>query len=60
MDIHELEEKKHELEVIRDKLWNELAYIDNLMRQVGFSNGLETVKATVEELLDGHEEEGAA
>lgn len=56
--------KKKELEKVRDQLWNELIYVDQLMRKVGFSEGIETVKATAlelsnmlnPELLDDEEE----
>jgi len=42
--------RKEELEKVRDQLWSELVYVDQLMRKVGFSDGIETVKATAIEL----------
>lgn len=39
-----------ELETINDHLLAELGYADHLMRLVGFSCGLQTVKATAREL----------
>lgn len=40
------------LESVNDYLLTELGYIDHLMRSVGFTNGLETVKVTAKELYD--------
>jgi len=40
------------LESINDQLITEVSYLDNLMRLVGFSDGLKTVKATAQEILD--------
>ena len=56
MNQAELEQKKATLETQNDQLLSELAYIDQLMRKVGFSNGLETVKATAYELIEVDEE----
>ncbi|MCB1111420.1 MAG: hypothetical protein H7A37_01360 [Chlamydiales bacterium] len=39
------------LESMNDILSTELDYIDNLMRVVGFSEGLATVKAAAEEIV---------
>lgn len=39
------------LESINDQLSTEVTYVDHLMRMVGFSKGLETVKATAEEMI---------
>lgn len=43
------------LEFANDQLLAELAYIDQLMRQVGFSEGLASLKATAQELYDTHQ-----
>lgn len=48
----DLEKKIARLESINDHLLTELGYLDNLMRLVGFSNGLETVKLTARELYE--------
>jgi hypothetical protein len=40
------------LESINDQLITEVSYLDNLMRLVGFSEGLKTVKATAQEIID--------
>ena len=39
-----------DLELANEELTAELKAFDFLMRQVGFTNGIETVKATAEEL----------
>lgn len=46
------------LESLNDHLITELSYIDHLMRLVGFSGGLETVKLTAQELYETEREEG--
>lgn len=50
MNREELEQKMAQLETSNDQLVAELAYLDELMRKVGFSEGLATVKATAHEL----------
>ncbi|MGR3973019.1 MAG: hypothetical protein QRY72_00325 [Candidatus Rhabdochlamydia sp.] len=40
-----------ELETINDQLVAELNYLDHLLRQVGFEDGLMTLKFAAEELL---------
>ncbi len=40
------------LESVNDQLSTEVSYIDQLMRLVGFAEGLVTVKATAHEILD--------
>lgn len=47
----ELRAKAALLESINDQLSTEVTYIDYLMRSVGFANGLETFKATAEEIM---------
>lgn len=39
------------LESVNDHLSTEVTYIDQLLRLVGFSNGLETAKLTAEEIV---------
>lgn len=48
----QLQKKIALLESINDQLSTEVTYIDQLMRLVGFSNGLETVKLTAREIVD--------
>lgn len=40
------------LESINDQLSTEVCYCDDLMRLLGFSEGLATVKATAREIID--------
>lgn len=40
------------LESLNDQLSTEVVYVDQLMRLIGFSEGLVTVKATAQEILE--------
>lgn len=40
------------LESVNDQLSTEVVYVDHLMRLIGFSEGLVTVKATAQEILN--------
>jgi len=40
------------LESVNDQLSTEVSYLDRLMRSMGFAEGLATVKATAQEILD--------
>lgn len=57
MTKQELLKKIANLEFANDQLVAELAYIDQLMRQVGFTDGLESLKATALELYEGQQED---
>jgi len=48
----QIERKIARLESINDQLTTEIAYIDKLMRLVGFSGGLATIKATAQEIIE--------
>lgn len=49
------------LESMNDQLSTEVSYVDNLMRLIGFTAGLEGVKATAQEIIDkGYLEENEA
>jgi hypothetical protein len=51
MKNQELEKNVAFLESVNDQLMAEIAYIDQLMRTIGFSDGLRTVKESAEELF---------
>jgi hypothetical protein len=51
----DLSKKLAQLEFVNDQLVSELAYIDQLMRQVGFSEGLDSLKTTAKELYDNND-----
>ncbi|MDP1834487.1 MAG: hypothetical protein Q8K75_01030 [Chlamydiales bacterium] len=55
MSNEELLKKLAELEFANDQLVSEIGYLDSLMRSIGFSEGLATVKATARELLERDE-----
>ncbi|MEI8365806.1 MAG: hypothetical protein WCF65_05240 [Parachlamydiaceae bacterium] len=40
------------LESVNDQLSTEVVYVDQLMRLIGFSEGLSTVKATAKDILE--------
>lgn len=46
-----------QLESMNDHLMTEISYVDQLMRLVGFSGGLETVKLTAKELYEAEQED---
>jgi hypothetical protein len=48
----ELQKKIARLESLNDQLTSEVQYVDHLMRMLGFSEGLLTVKSTAQEILD--------
>ena len=47
----QLEKQIALLESVNDQLSAEVSYIDALMRLIGFSQGIQTVKATGEEII---------
>lgn len=53
----ELEKKIARLESINDQLMSEVKYVDHLMRLIGFTEGLATVKATAAEMIENGESE---
>lgn len=56
MNKTDLQKKIARLESQNDHLQTELEYIDHLMRLVGFSGGLETVKVTAKEIYQSEKE----
>lgn len=51
-----LEKKVAYLEFMNDQLSTELRYVDNLLRVIGFPDGLETIKSAAEEVIEEEEE----
>ena len=41
-----------ELETINDQLLTEISYLDQLLKQIGFEQGLITLKAAAQELIE--------
>jgi hypothetical protein len=41
-----------ELETVNDQLLTELNYLDRLLKQIGFEQGLITLKAAAQELIE--------
>lgn len=52
MSTAELFNKIAQLESVNDHLYTEIEYMDQLMRLIGFKDGLLTVKATAEEIIN--------
>ena len=52
MENYELIKKVAGLESVNDQLSTELKILDELARQLGFSNGLETLKEAAIELIE--------
>jgi hypothetical protein len=52
MREHELQKKVAVLESMNDQLQTEISYLDELMRMVGFSEGLAAVKAAAREIKE--------
>lgn len=52
MTKEELYREVARLETVNDQLTAELSHVDELMRLLGFTNGLETIKATAKEIVD--------
>lgn len=49
---NDMQKKLAELESINDQLSAEIRYLDQLLKQVGFEEGLKTLKCAAQELID--------
>lgn len=56
MDNKSLEKKLAYMEFVNDQLASELRYVDNLLRVIGFPEGLDTIKSAAEEVIEEEEE----
>ena len=52
MNKEEMLKKISELESINDQLQAEIRYLDQLLREVGFEEGLKTLKFAAQELIE--------
>jgi hypothetical protein len=52
MDIRSLNERISHLEFINDQISAELQSTDKLLRSIGFSEGLKSVKVAAQEIFD--------
>jgi hypothetical protein len=59
MTKEQMLKKISELESINDQLQTEIRYLDQLLREVGFEEGLKTLKFAAQELIeqDGRKED---
>lgn len=56
--INQLKHRISELESLNDQLIAEMRYLDELLKEVGFENGLSTLKFAALELLEQDQQEG--
>lgn len=52
MDENKLLKRISELESLNDQLISELRFLDTLLRQIGFEEGLKTLKFAAQEILE--------
>lgn len=57
MNKDEMMKKISELESINDQLQTEIRYLDQLLKEVGFEEGLKTLKVAAQELIDKYDED---
>jgi hypothetical protein len=57
MDDQEMRRKIAYLEFVNDQLISEMEEIDDMMRYIGFADGLDTVKETAWSLYQGDQED---
>ena len=57
MNKEEMQKRIAELESMNDQLLAELRYLDDLLRQLGFQEGLKTLKSAAKEMLDQDDRE---
>ncbi len=48
----DLLKKISELESLNDQLQSEIRYLDDLLKEVGFEEGLKTLKEAAQEMID--------
>jgi hypothetical protein len=51
-EIETLLKRISELESLNDQLLSEIRYLDELMREIGFEEGLKTLKVAAHEILE--------
>jgi hypothetical protein len=52
MEKEKMLKRISELETINDQLLTEISYLDQLLKQIGFEQGLTTLKAAAQELIE--------
>ena len=58
MTNEQMQKRICELESLNDQLLSEIRFLDQLLRQVGFEDGLKTLKYAAQELIDQDKEQG--
>lgn len=59
MGDEQLKKRISELETVNDQLLTEMEYLNWLLKEVGFEEGLVTLKFAAEELLEQDKETGS-
>ncbi len=59
MNEDQLKKRISELETVNDQLLTEMEYLNWLLKEVGFEEGLVTLKFAAEELLEQDKETGS-
>ena len=57
MSNQDMKQRIAYLEFVNDQLLSEIRYVDELLRLIGFPEGLETIKVAAQEVLEKEEEE---
>ena len=52
MENTKLHKKLAYLEFVNDQLTSEVAYLDTLLKEVGFKNGIDSVKEVAHEMIE--------
>ena len=58
MERDKMLKRLSELETLNDQLLTELNYLDQLLKQIGFEQGLLTLKAAAQELIEEENQQG--
>jgi len=58
MSNHHLERKVAKLETLCDQLQAERTYLDEILKEIGFEEGLKTLKEAASEMLDKKNHDG--
>lgn len=56
----DMQKRIAELESINDQLLSEIRFLDSLLRQVGFEEGLKTLKSAAKELLEQEDKDNTS
>lgn len=55
--LAEMQQRIAHLEFVNDQLFAEIRYVDELLRLIGFCDGLESIKSAAKEVLEKEQKE---